>query len=501
MRKIFIILLVAMALTSIFALGVSAAATDEFGSLETIDGIDLTGMNSDTVARVVIVDANGSYHTYPARYIVSNNTKFKYNFAPINAALGASYNKHSVIRIEVPDNITIAANCGDLSQTNNLLEIKFFPTSELHTLEYGCFYANKKLQKLNIPKKVTTIETLIINNSHLEELVFDEGFCAVLPKDSFKGASGVKKVVLSNQMITVEDRAFDSTLGEQLQEFYMGASLKDLGTNNMAWVKQSVKIYAPAQFLSEVETITMETYSWWASTACLPTGVVFFTGTKAQAEELIAKSTYDRVFCATAELVEWDSSIADDEYVPSKGWKIVYGYGTCNAFYGGEHQLTGVESAKVTDFFTEIKVGDMCQRNGCGIGTVSKVIAPVFENLGFSQTEYPNEKGEYSITLGYKINYSAYSEYLEYGKLEFGFVVASVETVGSAPIKVENGILRPASDKIYMVKQSSFAYDYIDLKLVGVDQTENGKEIVMCMYAFDGVSVKYLNDNLIISVK
>jgi hypothetical protein len=215
-KKAFITIFLVLAMLAAFACVSLAATTNEFGEVETITGIDLTDMNTDTTSRVVIVDKDGGYHTYPAQYVVSNNTKFYYNFKPINDALGTSYNKHSVIRIEVPDNILIATNCGDLSQTDNLVEIKFSPSSELHTLEYGCFYANKKLEQVNIPPKVTTIGTLIINKSTLKELVFMDGFSAVLPYDSFSGASGVQRVVFSNQMTTVEDRALNSTLGESL---------------------------------------------------------------------------------------------------------------------------------------------------------------------------------------------------------------------------------------------------------------------------------------------
>lgn len=502
MKRKHLIFVALVALVSCFMiLGVSAATTNEFGEVESIANIDLTGMNADTTARVVMVDANGEFHTYPAQYVVSSNTKFYYNFGPINTALGTDYNKHSIIRIEVPNNIQIATNCGDLSRTDNMVEIKFFEDSELHTLEYGCFYANKKLQKLNIPKKVTTIGTLIINNSTLEELIFDDGFSAVLPKDSFKGADGVKKVVFSNQMTTVEDRALDSTLGEELQEFYMGASLKDLGTNNMAWVKQSVKFYIPAQFLAEVDKITMETFSWWGSSACLPKGVIFFTGTREQVEALIAKSTYDRVFSSNAELVAWNSEMTDDDYVPQNGWRIVYNYGVCNAFYGGEHELTGKESAKVVDFFTEIQVGDICTRQGCGVGTVSRVIAPIFEDLGFSQSEKADANGKYSIALGYRVNRVAYSEYIQYDKLEYGLVVASVGTVGVSPLKVENEKVLPVSDKVVMVKQSLLAYDYVDFKLMGIDKESNGIEFIMCMYVFDGSEIKYLNKNLIVDIK
>jgi len=39
------------------------------------------------------------------------------------------------------------------------------------------------------------------------------------------------------------------------------------------------------------------------------------------------------------------------------------------------------------------------------------------------------------------------------------------------------------------------------LKLIGIDSSKNGSEIVMSMYAFDGKEIKYLNENLIINVK
>lgn len=496
-KKVLLVFSMVALATFLFAVSVSAAATNEFGTPEVIEGIDLTGMNTDTSARVVLVDASGEYHTYLTSCILSSNTKFKYNFNPINNALGTSYTKNSVVRIEVPDNIEIAANCGDLCSSAELLEIKFFPTSELHTLEYGCFYNNKKLQKLNIPKKVTTMGTLLINNSHLEELVFDDGFCAVLPSNSFTGASGLKKIVFSNQMTTVEDRALDSTLGEELEEFYMGKSLKDLGTNNMAWVKQSVKFYIPAQFLSEVEAITMETYSWWGSSACLPTGVIFFTGTREQAQALIDKSTYDRLFCSSAELVEWDSDVADGEYVPQKGWKIVYNYGICNAFYGGAHTLTGKESANVKDFVSEITVGDICTRQGCGMGTVTKTIAPIFECLGTAVSEFTDVNGNYSITIGYKINKTAYASYLEYGELEYGLVASA----SSAPLTCENGKVSIKDGvKAICAEGKKLIHDYVDIKLLGVGTDKNGTELTMSMYVYDGKSIAYLSEPLTVNV-
>lgn len=511
MKKFLVVLSVAALVACFFALSVSAAATDEFGTPEVIDGIDLTDMNADTVARVVIVDANGDYHTYPAMYVVSSSTKFSYNFNPINDALKTNYNKHSIVRIEVPDNIEIAANCGDLSSCQELLEIKFFPTSELHTLEYGCFFNNKKLLKLNIPKKVQTMETLLINSSSkLEELVFDDGFCAIPPRDSFIGAKNLKKIVFSNQMTTVHrDSFFDSFTN--VKEIYLGESLVDIGEaakvdgsgsdgGNFSYTDGPIKIYASSNLFASINTIERGRLNGWTGNRLLK-GVLFYTGTREQAQALIDKAANDTPIFNNATLVEWDSSLSDDEYMPANNsWNIVYSYNVCNAFHGGEHILTGEDSAKVVDFLTEIRVGDICTREGCGIGTTSKVIAPIFEDLGISVSEKADANGKYSITRGYKINRGAYNEYLEYGVLKFGLVAAAVDVAGSNPMVIADGKIAPACEKVLTAGQERFAHDYVDFKLTGLSDTLNGKQIVLSMYVYDGSKIDYLSNVITVDV-
>lgn len=484
--KKYLLLIVAIAtiLCCLLAVNVSAATTDEFGEVEIIDGIDLSSMSTDVNARIVVQDKNGAFHTYPSQYFVSGNEKFYYNFKLVNDITGENYNKNSVIRIEVPNDIKIATNCGDLSQTQNLVEIKFSPNSQCHTLEYGCFYANKKLQKLNIPPKVTTMGTLLINHSTLEELIFMDGFSAIPPKDSFCGATGVKRVVFSNQMTTMGNRAFNATLGESLEEFYFGASLMDLGTENASYVKQSVKFYIPAQFLSETDEINMTTYSWWSSTACLPTGVIFFTGTKEQAQALINKSTYDRVFSSNSELVEWDSSVTDDEYVPSKGWRIVYNYNTCRAFYENAHDMNGKNTPNVKSYFEKITVGDMCKR--CLSGVVSEEIDPLFVCKGYTVATFGNT---FSVAQGFSVNKDAIKEYMKYEpNFEYGLIAASNKTA-------DNGLFAPSLSGELCIPQDKLVHDYFDIKITGITSEFLNSKIVFCAYVRVSEKVYYLDNS------
>jgi hypothetical protein len=475
-------------------------------------------MNTDNEARVVIKRADGQYYTYPSSYVLTDSTTFTYSFDAISKALGEEIKKENVIRIEVPNEILIIPTYCATSpaQSNTLREVKFLPDSKCHTFGYGCFFQNKNMQRLNVPKTVVNISTLVINQSKIEELIFEDGFSVDLPKDSFKGASGVKKVVFSNQMTTVTDRALDGTLGESLEEFYFGAGLLDLGTNNMAWVKQSVKFYIPEQFLSEADAITMETFSWWDSSACLPTGVIFYSGTLTQMKALIEKSTYNRVICKEAELVEWDSSKSDDEYVPTKGWTIVYGYNKCKAFYGNEHDervlnscqfgctrgcgaiemlenpqheyVTSVSygGATVVDYYKSINVIEACKN--CKHENANVDIDPLFSDKGYSV-----DLVNVGVSQSFKVNREAIELYKQYVNADFEYgVVASIDNEN--PLEIVDGSVKTVGKAISsgMTKTN---FSILEIKVVGIPENKASASIVGCAYVFDGDKIYYLSEN------
>ena len=497
MKKMLLTVFVMVALCCLLALGVCAASTNEFGEVEELADINLKNMSTDTEARMVIVDSKGEYHTFPTGYILTNSTILGLSFNSISAALGEAIGRGNIVRIEVPSNIT-DIGYGGLSQCEKLVEIKFLENSQLKTVGGGGFYANPLLERINLPASLEEFTGKQIFNMcyalHTVEFAPDSVIEA-LPDAMFQNCSSLKKLVIPSSVKTLGKRLFDSST--VIDELYLSANLIDFGTEHFAWKQSGVlKIYAPAQLFENKDSVGINDFSWWENDKCLPSMVIFLTGTEAQANAIVQKSTYHKLTNATVSL--WESGRTTDSYVPQSGWAIVYGYSACDAFYGGEHMFTGVDSAKVIDFFTEIKVGDMCTRRDCGVGTVSAVIEPIFENLGFSVSEKADKNGKYSIALGYKINHQAYGEYLEYGYLKYGFVIGMVDSERE-PVSVINGIIT-AREGAYAIDSSLFAYNYADLKLVGVGENNNGKELVMCMYAFDGVKIKYLNENVVINV-
>jgi hypothetical protein len=102
-------------------------------------------------ARMVIKNAKGEYHTYPSSYVLLDNSgSFSFDFNPISKALGETITKDSLIRFEVPSNITNIPY-GGLSACKNLLEIRFLEDSRLETAGGGAFYNNPVLEKINLP--------------------------------------------------------------------------------------------------------------------------------------------------------------------------------------------------------------------------------------------------------------------------------------------------------------------------------------------------------------
>ncbi|MBQ7761680.1 MAG: leucine-rich repeat protein [Clostridia bacterium] len=498
-------LLFTLWLSTLFCLILSfsafAADTNEFGALESIDGIDLTDMNEDTNARVVLVDSDGvTYHTYPARYVVTNATKFAYDFTRIKNANGVEYTKNSVVRIEVPDNILIAPNCGVLSQTSSLVEIKFSPDSQLTTLEYGCFYNNKKLQKLNIPKNVTTIGTLIIKNSSaLEELVFDDGFSAVLPADSFTSSTNIKIVKFSNQMTTIDKKAFHSSF-TNLSVLYAGENLADFGAaavvdaygsdgGNFSYTDGPISIYASEKLFANLETIERGRLNGWTGTR-LVKGVIFYTGTKEQAQALIDKAQSDTPIFTNATLVEHDTAIADSEYIPTSGWNIVYNYNKCSAFYGNEHTVSDEKliSFDGEKYLSEMTVSTGCSRN-CGHIVSSETVDSLFVCKGYSVSGS-------SILQGFAINRNLIEKYEQiFGKINFGLVAA----VSRAELNTDTGNLisadgTVANQKVAFVDMTDRSYDIFEMKINGLTDYAD-TELYCCAYAIIGNNVAYLDND------
>lgn len=263
-KKIFLMALMAVTLICVFSLSVGAADTNEFGAVEAIDGIDLTDMNTDGDARVVLVEADGAtYHTYPANYIVTNSKALAFDFSRITTA---TYDKNSIVRFELPKGVTSISGSGCIGSKTGLIEVIL--GNDLTTIGKEVFNGFTALSSITLGDKVTEIGRYAFNNTAITEIVLPNSV-TTLGNNAFQNCKKLVNVTLSESLTEIKYQTFynchylvvtipDSvvTIGEEAfrNAFYYGGSitinptsqLKTIGTNAFRDAKQLQSLYLPS---------------------------------------------------------------------------------------------------------------------------------------------------------------------------------------------------------------------------------------------------------------
>ncbi|MBR2024405.1 MAG: hypothetical protein IKA02_01205, partial [Clostridia bacterium] len=79
----------------------------DYGNVTTIDGFaPPSQLYVDTDERVLLVDEEGNYVTYPTYYVTKDNATFDFDFSKLNEAQSVQYAKKSVVMVEIPDGVT-----------------------------------------------------------------------------------------------------------------------------------------------------------------------------------------------------------------------------------------------------------------------------------------------------------------------------------------------------------------------------------------------------------
>ena len=110
--------------------------SNEYGALTTFDTAigrtDISPEKEDgTIARTVLFDGT-NYYTIPTVYILTKNAYeasnvklFQYDLSAVNSKMGKSFSKNSIIRCELPDDITrLGGNNQNFNGCSKLLEVK-----------------------------------------------------------------------------------------------------------------------------------------------------------------------------------------------------------------------------------------------------------------------------------------------------------------------------------------------------------------------------------------
>ncbi len=478
MKKLFLVglTLLAACLFTVSGGAVTGSASDEFGAVTYVAGVNETTQIQDKDSLVVLKNSDGTYTTYPAYYISDLQLQWQgtvqYKFDALNTALGTSYSMDSIVRLEIlADSTVMNQNGGSFQNLKNLKEIAFPENTKMKELN-GQQFKSSGLEKIKIPATVTKIGTHLFEDCRsLKEVTFEEGFSiTALPNQMFTLCTSIEKITLPDCVESVGDGFFSQCTS--LSEVRLGKSFKALGNQCFALCKNDLVIYAPSTFLEDMASIPMSAFTY--DSGNLHQVTLFFEGTRAQAQALVDKASHRGLM--EASLVEWTGN-EDSYYIPASptAWTIVYSYNMCEHVWSDQTKVT------VTDYFEPITIDGFCTK--CSTPKTLQTMAPVLTYYGYSFTEVAIN-GKYAVVQTYGINNDALQEYLKLTQgFELGIVVSTVNNPLNGTVDSGKTVWSKISEK----------YSAFDVKLNGIRENGLDTPFVFCAYVRDNGNIYYLD--------
>ncbi len=159
------------------------------------------------------------------------------------------------------------------------------------------------------------------------------------------------------------------------------------------------------------------------------------------------------------------------------------------------HEYVLVGSITYTSFY---EMGFKTNKCECGAEKANETATEnaIFAYKGISISQFPDKNGNYSITQGYFVDAAAYKNYIDAGKtLSFGVVASAKSVTGACPLTIVDGEVKAINEaKTIFAPQYTIPHNYIDVKVTGISASLNGNELIMCLFAFDGESIYYMNE-------
>ena len=480
MKKIILTLAIACIFLSLGVITSFAASSDEFGTVEILDGISTKsafgadGTADGYTSRVVLFDGT-EYHTYPSYYIFANKTETTLDFSEINSKTRKTYNSKSIIRIEVPENML---KLWDVFRDNSSLKYVYLPET-ITVIGGNAFWACHGLEYVNVPRDCVSIESYAFigcsrlavldmseakslkrtgdnstfeNCSSLKSLVFPEGF------EHFGGASGISA----------------------LEELYLPNTTTYMGGISRANSLEKVTIPLGVTSLRASQF----DYSPGIKTVVIHKGV-----TSIPSNALSLTLYVSQVIYTGSET----DQIVDSIKAAFSGATIVYG-NHCENYYGDVHENddnpcvincsrcdsvnvpkknpvhSPITKMEYTSFALAGAKNLCCANEGCAYVESTEVPA-LFNCLGYSLYQV----GEGGFVLGYKINRTAIEEYETItGKTVSYGVFAAGQSIGTEDIVDENGSL---SSKVLGMNLTAYSNAAIQIKVTGftTEEQKNSK--------------------------
>ncbi|MBQ7226216.1 MAG: leucine-rich repeat protein [Clostridia bacterium] len=306
MKKVIITVSIMALLVCFFALGVSAAgaATDAFGEVTVIEGVDAPTL-LDTTSRVVILASDGTYYTFPSYYILEDNATFRWKSnSAVNEIIGRSGAANGVyrpyvVRMEIPEGITAINPGGEggayaFEDATKLVEITL--PSTLTVLGNYAFNRDKALTTLNgftefmtratkigtmmlsetawgqgidvvIPTTITNVPERCFYGTKINSVTFHDGVTA-LGTASFQNCVNLTSVVLPKGLVNLGAHSFAACSALESISTEGCTSIKTIG--EYCFEKTPVKIFDFTPFAATLESISAGLFNECSSLTAVP---------------------------------------------------------------------------------------------------------------------------------------------------------------------------------------------------------------------------------------
>lgn len=516
-KKLLLTMVIVAIFTLLFAMCVFAAAPIpqkpdlgvDFGAATPIDGFEApSSLYTSTDERVLLVDENGNYVTYPTYYVTKDNATFDFDFSKLNSAQSIQYSKKSVVMVEIPDGVTTISG-------------SYFAGT-------GNFPACVSVQ---FPGSVTSYgASMFSTNTVIRCVEFLDGTEPITMGDSMfssnwsVGTTKLEYVKLPNNLVSIGNNTFGKSHANKT--IILGANLEKIGTGFFGESTPSGKdtfIYASDKFFAEDDMFSnlFGGYDQWHNNILNVT--LFYTGTKEQAEAFAAKGL------AVQTGYMWDANklkiVSASEYdyathKPTQGADItiVYDYNKCDAFYNGIHNEQALNSCQFgcangcgvvtllenpehsfgktvsyggksdVNYYLPITVCEACENCKTEKGEVIE-IDPLFTDKGYSIC-----LDDVGITYKFSADLDAIKLYKQHVSSDFEYGVVASKNEGT-PLSVVDGKTQCLANTVNEAMQAT-ELGHFEIKVIGLSDEYLERPIVCCGYVRENEAIYYLSEGV-----
>ena len=522
MKKITLTTIIVAALLCVFCISAAAAAPIpqkpdlgvNFGAVTPIDGfVAPSDLYTATNERVLLVDEDGNYVTYPTYYVTKDSTTFDFDFSKLNEAQAIQYGKSSVVMVEIPNGVTTISNSYFSGQDNTF----------------------SRCLSVQVPGSVTSYgSSMFIKNKVIKIVEFLDGETPVTMGNQMFGsnatggdwgAENVEYVKFPNNLVSIGQNTFGKSYANKT--IILGENLKSIGTgffNQSTPNGKDTFVYASSNFFANPQDMFSNLFGGFDKYHSSYLRItLFYTGTQEQAQTLVDNGK------AIQSGYMWDDgralivSASEYDYATHKPTQengditIVYGVNKCDAFYNGIHNEQQINSCQfgcangcgavemlenpehsyqktvlygdstAVDFYKAITICNECAN--CKHTTQGASIEPLFTSKGFSISL----EGD-GITQNFGVNLNSVQEYKENVNPSFEYGVVASASEGT-PISLVEGVLTAGANTV-MAKMSDTDFEFFEIKIMNLSVDYADTKVVSCAYVFDGTTVYYLSEGV-----